>query len=742
MLQINSTYIDAVIMDGLCAGPFCNASDWDFQRNTMAKSIFSQLYSSLNQSTTVKNYAGVDPRATFRDFLNKLSIGIPLCGVPNAATAYDQAITYTTYMLFEQPLRPAVFSSAYQLERCLPNDYGNGIRWYHYYNNPVSNYLFCRLGSDARFMSTHLIMSELIDFNASADFSQFTFHQKLQTYTTALKKAGWKTYPTSPYRTSVATYSKPMLMLNGDYDYQAPLSRATQFASFFNASAQTYVVMPGMSQDTISKSYIAGQSMSCGLQLVSQFINCPTCAIDTSCTNRMIGLTVDGDVVTKSLYGDVWASYLVDMDPVTIGMAIIWGVLLPLPIIVFIALLFLFKNRRVTARLFVPHIGQLYIFAHMLLNLINYAGKSSSLNYLVIGFTIQHVLLIVAATVILYQMVRFFMLKRMYHMMKAKSVTVVMRVYKLLTSKIPFAIAIVATFVVWSVFGVIMSALVYYYGFYPMYDPYDYSLLAFAAFFCVIATFMLIYDFIAYMIITKGDFKSYWFKDDPLLFRFDTLFVLPIIVFAILGNVPLGLVNGDIGVANTILTEASLVLMVFFFGGNIVIACLVDKIKAAKSYQPLQNGANTEEKVKNDEDHIIELLYDSATYETFSKYCETEFSLENVYSYKDIQALVNDLDTLSQQQRKERFDHVNEQYMSRSSPMELNVPAYVAKSFRAVIEAGEDAQIDRKKSLTQLLEVIMVNLLDTFSRFKTTAMYEKSMETLRVKKSMKEMTAL
>jgi pimeloyl-ACP methyl ester carboxylesterase len=721
ILQIDSSSIDAVIMDGVCAGSVCNATNWDIQRNTIAQTMLAKQYSSISQY-----YGDQNALSLFQRVLDRINRGVPVCGQPLAPTFTTTYARYSTYMFFDQSLRPALFSSALQLTRCQPNDFGDGIIYYRDYQlapNPITSHFLCRLDAEPRLLDTHIVMSELIDWSTQARQS-YLFNYGVDSLAMTLRDV-WKRYPMSVYRNGIANYSKPILMLNGDIDPQAPLTLVRQFASNFNA---TLVVMPGMTSNSFMKSYTNGStSTTCGMNLVSQFLSCPNCSIDTSCVQTMIGFTITGDALTSVLLGNVWANYPVPVTALKIGVSIVYGVILPLSVIVFILLLVFRKNRRITSRLFAPHIGQIYIFATQVINIIFYAGEYTSITYQQFASTVNNVLLVAACTVIFIQLERFYVLRKMYQIMNTENAGKVINLYKALSSMPLFLIIVSITILFWVIFGIIMSVTSEYFGYFTIYLPYSYCAIATAATLGLIAVLIFFID-----LITNLNRK--YFADDPLLFRVDSMLILPIIVFSIIGNVQVTSQLENNIIVNTVFNEIAVLLMIFFFGGNACIACILDVIRGRTL------KVEHEKEIITDEDKIKDIISDDVCLKYFTEYCKAEFSLENLVGYMEVQKVAEKIESMSATEIDLSLSALNEKFMCRTSEMELNVISKLANSWKEMMKVPAEKAYNRKEVLQNLLEAIIVNLLDTFSRFLVTDKYLQCAETLKVKASMKTKT--
>jgi pimeloyl-ACP methyl ester carboxylesterase len=729
MLQINSTLIDAVVLDGLCAGPFCNASDWDNQRDILAHKILDQFKSANNsQSYAYQLYAQnrLDPLSSYLSLKEKTDKDIPVCGWRIVSNRDGQTTEVATVTILDQAVRPHFFAGMLQLQRCAIYDYGKAFSSLFSVNGDVIRYSFMVAPYDASFVSTNILLSEVMDLNATVA-KNLQFSHNMRIYADNILKLGWTMYPQSPYRNSTATFNKPMLMMNGEYDPQAPLDKARQFANLFTAQGQSFVLMPGMGANSLMKSFMKNQAdnITCAGLMIQQFFACPNCTIDTSCTNSMPGLLYEGDAFTAR-YFDPWNPRYIPPNGQLIAFGVLYTILFFLPVIVLVFVLVLFKNYRIKSRLIAPHIGLIFLLMRQLVNIIRSFGTTLSLSLFSITTILQDTLLVLACTIMLIQLIRFYAMTAIYRdMAKLQPSATFVRV---IASKVIFGVILGVVAVIWLVFGIIMVVLEQYYGIVSTTTPYIYVSIVYAIVVVVISIALLVFDFIHHVVVTKCNVLSYFMSGDPLMFRFDQLLVIPIIILASIANFNQ---NIDQSIDRFITDQIAFILLCLYFGGTLVIAYFIDLIrKRTNKYQVLVNeveeGTVTEGE-GNEEDIIKKMLKNEATKRKLNAYCEKEFSLENIIAYTEVEILIADL-----KEGKDvdaRMLELVQKYLMRSSPMELNVPAKVAKSI--VDNANGQGTDDRVQLLETLMGCLMVNLLDTYSRFCLTPEFGETMKLLK-----------
>jgi pimeloyl-ACP methyl ester carboxylesterase len=727
MLQIDSSLIDAIIMDGVCAGPYCNASDWDIQRDLMGTSLLD-TFDTMNTTSMWQYFtaANEDPINAYQDVLTVSAKETPICGRTNPQVWVNDFKEISTFSLFDQTIRPKLFSSLLFLNRCLNTDFGSGMAWFFDIpgvdRNKAFKYYFQNIAvpSESTFIATHIILSELYDHNTIIDDQTLQFTQRMSTYVDDLINQGWETYPSSPLRSSIAKFTKPMLLLNGNYDPKAPISAVKSFASNFNA---TLIIMPGMSSNTMIKSYTIDGSVSCGLQIVSSFITCPSCTVNQTCLSTMIGLTPDGDISTKLLFGDAYASFYIQPGTASIIRAVFCAVTLPIPMIICMGLIYFRKNRRVQSRLFGPYLGLFYVFEHLVFNTIKYGAEWISLDLFDIAVIIQEVLLVSCCLIFSIQAIRFFILSVIYRNM-IKSVPN-SRILKLITSRVLFVLAVVFLAILWTIFGITMIALQNQYGYERMQAPYIYASIGLAAMFGINSFSFWMFDMISHAIKKRCNVVDYFVYGDPLLFRVDNFLVIPIIATGVVGGATPNLI------VEIVFDQISVLLMCLYFGGNICIACLIDRARGQK----LTNQENPY--LIDEELGELKDIFESEMAENMlRRYCMKEFSLENVIAWKDLQPIRANLDRLEHSEFVTEFANFYMKFLQQGAEMELNISARLHEKITSIIHG--DSEYDPIKVLTELSDTITANLLDTFYRYKLTKEYAESRKLIEMNKQIEE----
>ncbi len=747
MMIQNSTLIDAIIMDSPWQ-PNMTVTDWDVNRSQMGPTIMNGIRNAT-QSRTYQDFSRVslDVNSMFANTRESVVHQRPLCGQSFVTFEYPQFFKDCAgYALFEPSFRARFLQSILQLNRCQPLDFGYGIHFsLQLTNDPsIPSGLFLQLlrfmaPVDPTFIANHVILSELIDFTKMNNDDDLLYTTSISRYADKIRKLGWKTYTKSSVWGTVGTFDKPMLMLNGEFNPHSTIAQAKLYASNFNKPNQQLVIMPGMNSESVLKSYMrnTAQNTTCGMLLLSQFVKCPNCTLDTSCVSSMVGLAFDGDAQTTAMFADPFATYYIQPTAPFMAACIVFSLLAPLPIIFFILLIVFRKQRRVKSRLFAPHVGLCYVLCHIINLCVHFGGQFLSLPLLDLAVLFQDVFFIVSSLVLVLQVIRFFSLTAIYRHMANSTPN--NRFIKFLASKILFGTLVTIVGVTWVIFGIICVVL-HYYTTQTAIFAYIMATIVASAILAAIAIVFFVYDIVNHAVLTKCDIKDYFIRGDPLLYRVDSALIPPILAFGVIGNV-VGSTASNIAqlpeqiVVFIIFVSIYLVLMCFFFGGNIVIACLIDWIRMGRISKIIDMKQEL-----NEEDELKLLFSDEVCNARFTKYCSNEFSLENVIAWKEIEDIRAKYDKCSPMENREKIQAFIDKFLVRGGDMELNLVSNLVKRFNALTSLTNDPDISEndtaKKTITDMCDAIMGNLIDTFSRFRVSQDYEECKAALAISKKL------
>jgi hypothetical protein len=327
------------------------------------------------------------------------------------------------------------------------------------------------------------------------------------------------------------------------------------------------------------------------------------------------------------------------------------------------------------------------------------------------------VCIVIASTVVAMQTIRFFLLTAVYSRMAADSS--VNKMLRILASKSLSVTVFVAVGFVFAVVGLIMFALVASVDGDAVIWMGNLTI-AYVAVVMIIAVLFFMYDIVSHAIRSQCNFVHY-FANDPLLFRLDSLFIIPILVIGVTANMLFLFFNASNPPAVIIgnaLNVLSMLLMCMFLGGNVVIACVIDTIR----------GRSTTTVDIDKSDYATTFMRSEVGVEALKRYAEKEFSLENILAWLSIENALkdSDLDT--------RLIEIQQKYMTRSSMMEINVPSHTSERFTNLMNSNNASDEEKKRVLVEVQGAVMTNIKDTMNRFRYTQEFTECLRSLTSKK--------
>jgi hypothetical protein len=257
-------------------------------------------------------------------------------------------------------------------------------------------------------------------------------------------------------------------------------------------------------------------------------------------------------------------------------------------------------------------------------------------------------------------------------------------------------------------------------------------------------------------------FQVVFEDDDPLVFRFE-------LYAFILSAIPLGLIFVIYGIitaaqsANTYDLLIKTILYFFFWDlpslaaipGVIIYKAIRWETRRGKSFfsgwessnfafEEIESAAKAERMKTKDMDirvydssmNMIHRLLgtgDKEAHKLFQEFCNKEFSVENILCYDDMTSYQ---DADSDKKRLLLANHIFENYLSQNAPYEVNVQRPQIEEIRKALkelETDPNAKLD-DKLFDVLLRGIILNLLDSYSRFFYTKPFQDYIETKKKKK--------
>jgi len=212
-------------------------------------------------------------------------------------------------LLYASSTRELIPAILYRLQRCNEGDIV-----------AIRDYLNPRLARPtpegySEALQYHIALSELWNYDAPPTESdmQEVFDDSLVSLGVGIDFAenydSWPVYQRSAFDGEYMDYTGPLLMLHGGLDPASPYDAISDYASRYNAPNQTLVLFPEAGHDTLFGTRIPGETLSCGIQLISQFLQDSSSAIDTSCVATVESIDfIVAEEVSESYLGttNIW----------------------------------------------------------------------------------------------------------------------------------------------------------------------------------------------------------------------------------------------------------------------------------------------------------------------------------------------------------------------------------------------------------------------------------------------------
>ena len=335
--------------------------------------------------------------------------------------------------------------------------------------------------------------------------------------------------------------------------------------------------------------------------------------------------------------------------------------------------------------------------------------------------------------------IRFYYLRNLYWIMNklASKKRVIsdrqMRFHKIMVSKLTNVISI---FIITAViFG---AWLGYYFNMFGNEDANYYSaynmqfemlfLIPFASL-VILLSLLCIICLIVDMIANRKKIRQkgvmyFLFFDDPMYLRIDLIVMLMVTALACFLFMALG--------EETASASKGFLFVLFFMcylvvGGNAVCGELFKVILGF-----LRGTYHYKRQVDDDGKTPFEIhMADHSFRKMFHTYATNEFSVENYELYIEMEKL-----SKSSNLTIDQVQHIDETYVKRFSPFEVNLPSGTKKEFYCLLQSATDdnSNIPYDKLESILLQEVLNNIRDTFSRLEQTTEYFKWMETKRIQK--------
>jgi hypothetical protein len=459
--------------------------------------------------------------------------------------------------------------------------------------------------------------------------------------------------------------------------------------------------------------------------------------------------------------------------------SIIYYCIIGILTIVTMVTVIIFRNAQpIRSRHIVPYIGLTAILAEVIiqgitrnsmllgLDVKTHWKQLNGISYAVV--CIVSPLGLMALSVYLWQMLRYIFMKRMMNLMIYGSEVNVLRMFRLLTSKLVFIGIVCTVGIVSALYFVILSII----GGSSAMNPLDNSILQSVSYWileiviaaCIIGVFVFDLSVVQFtefkkkqimetaqqdssgvFTIQKSKSSSpysfmHWMRvhfisNDPLLFRMESVFMVLSIVALVVAFI-LGLIENfsfiNLGqefdtplvVGRVIFDVIYISLRLLVFGGFTSIVCIRNKLRMMKSVTIVEQASQT--RSPEEQYGILEhLMRSQHGLQVFKEYCVKEMSLENVLLWKELDIITPAI--MTPQERHDLMQKLNTNYIARNSPYEVNIDGETRKQWNLLLKKQSHEDEDLEKYLKVIKKVslsVMNNCGDTFSRFSDTVEYK------------------
>ncbi|KAG2381855.1 hypothetical protein C9374_005647 [Naegleria lovaniensis] len=257
-----------------------------------------------------------------------------------------------------------------------------------------------------------------------------------------------------------------------------------------------------------------------------------------------------------------------------------------------------------------------------------------------------------------------------------------------------------------------------------------------------------------------------WFADldAPLYFRGEMILFMLCYTFLICNQLTglYTLMNKDAPSQQAVMTfdVISFVFEILYvatyilvFGGFSLLILAFNTLKPILSRRTKKQGSVTDNQTQ-DETELQTLLNSKEGRELMEEFCEKEFSLENMFMYKDLTQFKTDCKSNSISSIHSFMNNIHSNYIASGSPKEVNISSACRKEVLKVFKDIQNTSSQELKEvkniqhthpqdmtafeqcINHLTEEILLNLGDTFSRLATTPRYSQFCAVMNNKEEM------
>jgi hypothetical protein len=383
----------------------------------------------------------------------------------------------------------------------------------------------------------------------------------------------------------------------------------------------------------------------------------------------------------------------------------------------------------------------------------------NALSYVII--TIVNPIVLLSLLIYLWQMVRYLFMKNLYSIMNLDTENRwKVRFYRILTSKLVYVLLcthiVVATFIYYVIFAGVEAGGKINANDATTTNSLSFGIMSFVLAGLIVTTF--IWDTVVITLskmrkskeeVIQSDqiegtvelaifnnawkaFMNHFRRDDPLKFRSESIFMTAAMVTMLI-SYPVGISdrydspdpNSPKKVVELLFDLLYMSLRIITFGGYIVFLKL-RQLRNKNQFTEYLKQVNEEISAHASsevEQELMSTLRDEQGYKLVSAYCRKEFSIENILLWKRLETLRADSITMSELERARSLKLLNEQFIARSSPYEVNVSNKIKNEMTKAMEHETLSAVDAEQIYQILYSGAMINICDSFARLTNTTEY-------------------
>ena len=280
---------DGALLDSVCPARGC-----DIRMDHNANRVAEFAFGLCGEDAFCAGKLGGDPWGFLQDLLARIDAGH--CSELYSPLSNRNLIeTLVVFGVTDPQTLPLALATVYRMDRCAPEDVAA--------LSTLANTLGGRAGGfdvfageeSSLYLSDHVVFAEfweegLDKAKVEAELAELTFELgTLRRWANTRASWPWPIVPTPAAEKRWSGTATPLLLLNGDLDYQTHLNGLLDVEESFVNGSQHYVQVPLAGHGVLfSSQIIDGRTYwTCGMQMAAGFFADPQAPVDTSCLDRV-----------------------------------------------------------------------------------------------------------------------------------------------------------------------------------------------------------------------------------------------------------------------------------------------------------------------------------------------------------------------------------------------------------------------------------------------------------------------